>query len=339
MVRHWPQLDGVRGLAIALVIGCHYRYRIPGGEALAWGWVGVDLFFVLSGFLCASILFAQEPSTAAVARFVGRRILRTWPVYFATMALFSVCSRVPWSYFVFAQSYLDPTAPGILTFSWSLAIEEHFYVALPIAWLLLGRRLAPVLVGLVVLSVVSRFVLLTHGEYRAAYALTNARCDALAVGCLLALYRERITRGSALFFLGAACQAVLVVELASLRTRAASPVLLYLGPLLGAVLPLIMALGFAGLVWLVLHDPRFARPFMPGWLRDLGRLSYGVYVYHCLVSWAGEHWFVPWLLERDVYSTSARMGSVCLEALFTVALVKLSWCWLEQPFLRLKDRI
>ena len=340
-VRHWPQLDGVRGLAVLLVVLCHYRLRVPGGEAFSFGWTGVDLFFVLSGFLCASILLAEEPTARAAWRFVARRILRTWPAYYALLAALSIWIPVPAPYLFHGESYmLGAVEPRIYLFAWSLAVEEHFYVALPFAWLLLGRRGLPsVLVACIAVSVALRYQFLSHHAYWSAYTITMARLDGLAVGCLLAIYRERVTRGLAMLGVGVLVGVLPAVELASVRSGGASVALQYLGPVLGAVTPLLVAVGFAGLISLSLQDERWARALSWTPLRDLGRVAYGVYLYHCVTSYAGEHFLVPWLLRHEVYSTSARMGSVCLEALVTIALVKLSWRWIEQPFLRLKSRL
>lgn len=162
--RHrWIYLDVLRGIAILLVLGAHTPFRLPHETLLyplfsVWkriGWVGVDLFFVLSGFLIGGLLFAEHRRTGgsiAIGRFMLRRAFKIWPAYLVFLAatfLWDVAAGTAgsladnarasaaaiWPYLLHVQNYYGPLVERI-GHAWSLAVEEHFYLLLPL--LLLG---------------------------------------------------------------------------------------------------------------------------------------------------------------------------------------------------------
>jgi peptidoglycan/LPS O-acetylase OafA/YrhL len=146
MQQKLPQLDGVRGLAIFLVILHNTStMKLPGLEGLvAYGWMGVDLFFVLSGFLITGILLDARNSLHFYRNFYARRCLRIWPLYYSLLFFMFVAiplvhpslaskildsSRPCWSYLLFLQNFLTSSpnlAAGPLGVTWSLAVEELF---------------------------------------------------------------------------------------------------------------------------------------------------------------------------------------------------------------------
>jgi len=148
------QLDCLRGVAILMVILCHtILFRKPGWEAplVRFGWAGVDLFFVLSGFLISGLLFAEYRRSGAIRfqRFAVRRALKIYPAFYA-LVLLTVFSHLltenPASVFraflhdvFFMQSY----TPGTYGHFWSLSVEEHFYILFPLALYLMLRRSGP----------------------------------------------------------------------------------------------------------------------------------------------------------------------------------------------------
>jgi peptidoglycan/LPS O-acetylase OafA/YrhL len=160
----WVYLDVLRAVAILLVLGPHTPFRLPeesGGRILfeAWrhiGWVGVDLFFVLSGFLIGGLLFAEQRKHGAIrfGRFFIRRTFKIWPSYLVFLAAAfawdvragsgSFTSRLRdsahaiWPYLIHVQNYYSPLVERI-GHAWSLAVEEHFYVLLPLLLFLMGR--------------------------------------------------------------------------------------------------------------------------------------------------------------------------------------------------------
>src|SRR5207248_1231599 len=138
-----PQLDGIRGVAILVVI-LHNSGRFP--RLFANGWMGVDLFFVLSGFLITGILLDTKESESYFKNFYARRCLRIWPLYYSLLLFMFVLvpllrpseahiifekSSPWWAYPLFLQNFLIPistNAAGPLAITWSLAIEEQFYL-------------------------------------------------------------------------------------------------------------------------------------------------------------------------------------------------------------------
>jgi len=163
-VQQVPELDGLRGVAILMVLLFHF-----GGPPinlctwlLSYGWAGVDLFFVLSGFLITTILLNTKDSPQYFSSFYGRRVLRIFPLYFMALALYfhvempwlvshkqatavSVGDQL-WCWF-YLLNWHDVTAGinGNLSHLWSLSIEEQFYLVWPLAIWRCSRKQVPVL--------------------------------------------------------------------------------------------------------------------------------------------------------------------------------------------------
>ena len=153
-MRRNVQLDCLRGVAILLVIFCHtILFRDPGWEApvVQFGWAGVDLFFVLSGFLISGLLFSEfrQKGSIRFARFALRRALKIYPAFYA-LVLLTIFIRVVYhrpepilrpflNDLFFLQSYF----PGTYGHFWSLSVEEHFYIFLPVLMYLMIRLSAP----------------------------------------------------------------------------------------------------------------------------------------------------------------------------------------------------
>ena len=213
-----PQLDGLRGLAILLVILFHYGFAIsiPGSQLFSrlqdcfrMGGYGVDLFFVLSGFLIGGILLDCKASPSYFHTFYLRRFHRIFPLYYLWLGLYVILAlssfrylpasiRVTWSgwrpivvYALFAQNLISKSLQGIsaawLGPLWSLAVEEQFYLLMPLAVRFLPkRRLVQLLVATILLSPVLR-IAFSRWTHAAQYTATPLRADALAMGVLLAL--------------------------------------------------------------------------------------------------------------------------------------------------------
>src|SRR5437879_42167 len=207
MAKQIPQLDAVRGIAILLVILHNQSSVFPSlhlERLFANGWMGVDLFFVLSGFLITGILVDTKPSYGYFRNFYARRCLRIWPLYYALIVfMFVIVPRLRpadahtvfdksspwWAYPLFLQNVLIPSptnAAGPLAVTWSLAIEEQFYLVWP--WVIRYgspaqvRRLALLVIGL---SPALRLYLSFHDVN--LYTNVFCRLDGLMAGALLAL--------------------------------------------------------------------------------------------------------------------------------------------------------
>lgn len=204
-----PALDGFRGVAIMVVVVSHYGlgHLIPGG-------FGVTLFFFISGFLITRLLIAEhgKHNRIDIGSFYLRRVLRLYPALLVMVALaigFTLamdCGLQPGAvfsmlfyyrnyYMVFGGSTALPNCSRIFDITWSLAIEEHFYLFFPLLFLILFRR-PRLLVGIMIISIVAvlawrlRIVAtdgLTELTVHRIYHLTDTRLDAIMFGCLVSL--------------------------------------------------------------------------------------------------------------------------------------------------------
>ncbi len=204
-------LDMLRGLAISLVLIRHFPTKVSADELVTYqlfqlGWAGVDLFFVLSGFLIAGLLFTElgQTGTLRIKRFLLRRGLKIWPSYFAIYLgwmLFRGGAEIArghpfdfvgmWPNFVFVQNYVDVAVAIRWPHSWSLAIEEHFYLCLPFLLLFLARskrraQWTPVVLGALILGILGLRLLNTSQDWADYYYPTHLRADSLLFGVLLA---------------------------------------------------------------------------------------------------------------------------------------------------------
>lgn len=214
---HDPALDGLRGIAILLVLvmhTMHFASTQPAWAAInavgAAGWIGVDLFFVLSGFLITRVLLDLQPARNRLAVFYGRRALRILPGYFVTLLVavplvlwFSpphiaalMRDSLPW-FLVFGQNFYgawSPPGDGWLPVAqlWSLAVEEQFYLLWPLlVWGLRRQKLARMSLALAAVAVACKLVMvLIDAPLQAPYVLPFTRMDCLTAGAFLAV-RQR----------------------------------------------------------------------------------------------------------------------------------------------------
>lgn len=202
-------LDGVRGIAIVAVVLMHgaifgmvrpdiARHFVT--RTLQLGWAGVDLFFVLSGFLITGILLRSKERPHYFRNFYARRALRIFPLYYAflVVVLFvlprassaTAAEKVP--YFLYLQNFAW-LWPGeahhdiVRSTTWSLAVEEQFYLVWPAAVLLTSRRTLVAVCSVMLVGAIALRLLLLGAEVPFVYFLTPCRCDGLAAGALLAL--------------------------------------------------------------------------------------------------------------------------------------------------------
>ena len=223
-ISYIPGLDGVRAIAVLAVVLCHYSavftqpLRASGNfwnvysHIANLGWVGVDIFFVISGFLIAKMLM-RKPVTDAqqYGHFIKRRAWRLLPAYLVCLLIFSTIAvlYVPHSKVLnnsmplwtmtsnIQSSFISRSALMDGYFSlihfWSLAVEWHFYLLLPLLLFIL-RSIWVTALLLIVLSVATRYVFQHFGTSdNAIYSFTLCRLDALAIGSLLAVFHNKIS--------------------------------------------------------------------------------------------------------------------------------------------------
>ncbi|WP_341313088.1 acyltransferase [Paraburkholderia sp. IMGN_8] len=295
------ELDFVRGIAIIAVMGFHFHTVHTNNFLLQiieyplknFGREGVNLFFTLSGFLVGGLLLRQyaEKGHVDAKRFIIRRIFRIWPAYYVLIVFHLLAGRHPWNTFLFQnlthlQNYLGTS----ITQTWSLAVEEHFYLVLPALLLLFARWRLGVWTIVGVLSAICAVVLTARcfavagGDLQGAFAYTQYRIDSLLVGVILSaiywmrpdVYQQFAKRKWMLV----AIVAVLCAWLAFATKNLA------LDESIGYT---IQALGFAALLVLVLEHSGSLRSSMVyravAWI---GLYSYGIYLWHSLALAPGD---------------------------------------------------
>jgi peptidoglycan/LPS O-acetylase OafA/YrhL len=340
---HMPPLDGVRGIAILMVMAVHLWTCVQPsnaieraiGRVVGFGLLGVDLFFVLSGFLITGILIEAKGSEGYFRTFYMRRALRIFPLYYGVLVLmFVVAPLVPalrgpdldflvghqawaWLYAVNVYNAIHGLSFPYINHLWSLGVEEHFYFVWPLlVWAVPREKLLPVSAAVVLASLGLRVAGAFAGlSYSMLYELTPFRLDQLAFGGLLAIAARQGEglEGLARTMKRAAPAAiVLLVGLfaldAALHERWSPPI----HHVRTAMWTVLFGALIVAAVGLPATHPlsRFlrSRPMV-----GLGKYSYGLYVFHHFVSSA----FVKYGVEAKIAS---RVGSHTLAGIAVVAL-------------------
>jgi peptidoglycan/LPS O-acetylase OafA/YrhL len=357
--RRLPALDGLRGIAILAVF--FYHYGNGGNQSssasvraiskiLGLGWSGVDLFFVLSGFLITGILYDTRADAGYYKKFYFRRVLRIFPIYYiaaAAMFLVGASVGVHWRaghvWFLFYLGYpaaaLWPTlvqlSPFVrITHLWSLSVEEQFYMVWP--WLIrqMGgkRNILFACLAMAIIAPASRLLFVELVNPVWAYVFLPCRMDALAVGSAIAIATrwggaEKLKRWALPILVSSAALFVTICIIrhtvdhndAAIAVWGYSLIAMAYGSLL------VMSLG------------PFSKVLSWSVLRAFGRYSYGLYLYHFPLTALLEP-IKPWIMGR---TGSFAVGSVayvvtCLGVNLSVA--ALSFHLIESPIMRLKSR-
>jgi peptidoglycan/LPS O-acetylase OafA/YrhL len=362
--RHLPALDGVRGLAILLVMCSHFFPGTAHNAAervlrvlLSYGASGVDLFFVLSGFLITGILYDSLGDTHYFRKFYARRALRILPLYYGVLAVYAIVGLVQHrsshgellSLALYMQNTSLIAVPifaysGPLTLPlghfWSLAIEEQFYLVWPLLVFLLRTRarLLALCAAFLLLCPIFRFLAWQHGSSLfAVHTNTLYRADALLIGGALALLlRSRLHDR----ILAAAPWLTLLVFVLPLLwifpllSRPFSHPPLAFGEL--ALSYSLVPIGYFGLLGMTFSSTPVRSLFTVKPLRALGKYSYGLYVLHLILLSYFEKPLRDWLRQMDIPNFVAILlvGVSCFIVSFCAAF--LSYQLYERHFLRLK---
>jgi peptidoglycan/LPS O-acetylase OafA/YrhL len=352
-----PAFDGLRGAAVLAVLLHHLSDYCPDTSGLKvilrGGWCGVDLFFVLSGFLITGILLDTRHSPNYFRAFYVRRILRIFPVYYLTLtgilfaahfipALTSVLppphDRV--FYFFYLNNWWGLLRGGwhfnVIGHFWSLAVEEQFYLVWPfVVWRLSQKRMqALALCGILLAPVLRIAVDATYGAVRDIVENPFCRMDSLLMGALLAslvrtqrtgkkwqpaLHLLAITFGIAIIAGG--FSDVLLLKIVH------SPLLISSG----------LAVVFGGLVsWTFLNknvETSAQKVLRSPALTFCGKYSYGIYVYHVPLLWLVARYYLSLKPANSLFSF---LLLTCGVILLTIALAKLSFDYFELYFLKWK---
>jgi peptidoglycan/LPS O-acetylase OafA/YrhL len=332
-----PGLDLLRGLAAYLVVTAHCAPALA--VALGQGSIvytsflaiaGVELFFALSGFLIGGILIDLAPTPANLRVFVVRRWMRTLPVYYLVLLVYLAFPRVfhdappedAWRYFVFLQNLTDD--PKFFGVSWSLAIEEWFYVLLPLLLLLLRVRYLHAVLLLIAAGVLARVLLPV--DFRASVA---GRLDAIAYGCLAAWLLRSAWRGAlerhapAIAVAGAAGMAGAFALLVALvdRGQYSRP----FGVAIFTALPLCAAMTVPFFAGLQLRSAALGRAAAFG-----AAVSYPIYLWH------NE---LVYLLSRTAFHPGTGWLHVAAVFLLATSVAYVTHLLVERPIMRLRPKL
>jgi peptidoglycan/LPS O-acetylase OafA/YrhL len=351
-----PSLDGLRGIAVLTVLSFHFTGKPAGG------WLGVEMFFVLSGYLITTSILREihsEPGAdrvfrwADAGRFYFGRALRIFPAMFEMIALYALIKLShPSAVKLFRENVLSTLFfysnwsralrwgyPDYLGHTWSLAIEEQFYILFPFVLLLFlrsrrgERALAWSLLGLIVLLGIARAARVgANPDFDRLYNGTDTRIDAIALGCLLAfmarsskvqeMVKRLAGRRSWLRTVLISCSVALPAWMIA-RTDWRQAWCYYYGLDLFA-----MCCAFAVIYIALAPESNFARVL--GWrpLAFIGKRSYGLYLFHC-----------PLMMAMFfLYKVPLGFEMTLLCGTLTLVLAMLSWRYVEAPILRLKRR-
>jgi peptidoglycan/LPS O-acetylase OafA/YrhL len=362
---HMPELDTLRGIAVLLVLAFHasalspyHTGAIQGAarwflRAAAGGWIGVNLFFVLSGFLITGILLETISQPGYYQRFYTRRALRILPAYYAILIVLVIVTRtgivdrnVSWPFLGLSFIYLaNVTAiigvPAQYAVLWSLAVEEHFYLFWPAVVQRISRRaLLRIAVGIILLCPLLRaFCYWQRYNYGAGYTWLVA--DGLACGALLAL----LARGALSSRRSVARFSWVTILLSLVLLVSGLPFGVCLSrTLAGAALRLtFLNILFTGLLaaTLILGTSRLSRLVQISWLRFFGEISYGLYLVHMLVFDVIDHFSAKFSLHLMLGDNALvpLIARVVLGSALSIAIAYLSRWYFEEPFLRLKNHV
>ena len=361
-----PELDGLRGTAILLVFISHYLGGSGHLHLSPWlrhlfavtsiGWSGVDLFFVLSGFLIGGILIDARDSPHYFRAFYMRRVHRILPIYYLWILLYAVIVTValvggpnPFSILprdlqqipiqmLFLQNFeftLFPFQHAWFLVTWSLAVEEQFYIfAPPLIRFLSPRRLLHVLAGAMIVAPIFRFAVFRYwspGTFAAAFLLPG-RADTLALGVLLAIawrnpsFRSFLDRRRhalqltlLILFLGL-CASLpwMVGDISLFRATIGYS---WMAVLYGCLLLLVLSQTHGWLAAIMRWKP----------LRSLGAVSYCVYLIHLTILYLAHRLI---LHGYPQFHSLQGIAVTVLAAVITLAWAALSWRFLEKPLIR-----
>lgn len=349
---HIPQLDSFRFIAVAMVMISHW---VPKYNTVPWGFLGVTFFFVLSGYLItANLLYLKaaidrrEISIGAGFRiFYSRRTLRIFPLYyFAILVVYLLGKQlfegnVIW-YITYVPNFLvlhQHRWPGMLSHFWSLGVEEQFYLLWPLLiFFVRNQRVKYLFIGTILVSVLFKVAIFhPHGPfftYNDVLPISNF--DAFGIGALLAwlsLSRENKAALERIPF-----------GLGSLVSAGLAFLFYWTG------LSFLFGVGVSAVSFFLIRQAQTGFPGVAGKLlshpipRYLGRISYGLYVYHNFMPWIwrcingtetenliGIPGWKSAFLARPVVALTGQF-------ILLVVIASLSWFLLEQPLLKLKDR-
>ena len=351
--RHMVQLDALRALAVFAVMVTHFLFRTPLSRLLPWDELGVQLFFVLSGFLITRILLqgrswveeGKQSVWFTLRQFYIRRFLRIFPLFYGTLAVMSLAGIEPvaetfWWHVTYLSNFyfvLIGKGHGSVTHFWTLAVEEQFYLFWPFVILFIPRKaLLAVIVVTILTGPTFRLITGLLGyDYMVRKVMLPANFDTLGLGALLALFmvqsglqprRYRLLQQAGLWIGGPLF--VIFMLLHATRSFPHGVDTLLLRCVMGLFFVWLIdsaGHGFTGIMGWTLRRPT---------LTGIGKISYGVYVLHN---------FMPQILQRLLPALGLMyppqpwlMLRIVLLFACSLLLATISWYAFEKPINNLK---
>ena len=365
---YFPALDGLRALAVIMVFLQHYLH-------LPWGYTGVDLFFVLSGFLITGILYDTRDQPHRARSFYIRRTLRIFPLFYAVFLVLLLLTPVLhprwnawwWTWPAYLGNLLRLAPPGstaslaanawlsvgphghyvlFLGHFWSLCLEEQFYLLWP--WVVFAaytwRRLVWICIGVIVVSPILRTVAAAAYPRQVNDLVLNTftplRLDALLLGGLLALLIRSSHRDRVLLLARRVLPFAILVLLPALLSAFRSKWLLYPYPPARLTWGVsLIDLLFATLIAAALSPGTLVfRLFSLRPLRWIGRITYGIYVFHDIPHSLYRGVALRFISHSSFLSTHIGLPTAIVAVPYTILFAWLSFRFFEAPFLNLKER-
>jgi peptidoglycan/LPS O-acetylase OafA/YrhL len=339
VTRRIVELDGLRGLAALTVIVAHYFGETPNGfDLLKIGWLGVNIFFVLSGFLIGSIIFDQGGQPNFFKSFYFRRAARIIPIYVVVVTATCIAALLTqghvWSdqpfspgiYATFmtnmAMAWQDDLGSMWLRPVWTLAVEEQFYLTLPLLIVFLPRRwLMPVLAALWFASLIFRIAYI-DSNVTAAWVTLPARMDLLLTGVMLVMiYRQ--------YDLSRHLMAIRIIPLVAAVTLAIISNMISERMLL-ITCGSISSIGIACFILGIFYGSPEGVRYRGQVLRWFGQISYCLYLVHQPVSGVLHGLLLDAVPD---FNTPASFAVTLLSIGVSIGIAAASWRWFEQPIL------
>lgn len=363
-----PEFDGMRGIAILMVMLFHiWRYKGDAilGKAISGvaytGWSGVDVFFVLSGFLITGILLDTRNSDRYWRDFYIRRSLRIFPLYYAVMTCVVVGGLViknmglnledaalqaidnSWLNYLYVTNFIKAFFPPDyvpLDIAWSLAVEEQFYLVFPfVVRYTDNKTLKYSLIAAILSAPLFRYLTFISADafeaprHMGPYVLPYCRMDSLAIGGLAVLIVREASDGfvkrlSQATFPMLALSAVVL----SLWGRSDVEFVIFGYSVLAIASMTLMLRVFTG------NGPIFSKIFCNPILVYIGKISYGLYLLHLIARIAVDQFVLRGLASKINQSTGLAIGRFLLIAAVSIVMASISYFAFERPILRLKDK-
>jgi peptidoglycan/LPS O-acetylase OafA/YrhL len=347
-IKKYPSINGLRAISILLVIlhhlainhGLFNNFPVSGplriiGNFLQDGQMGVNVFFVISGFLITSLLMREEEAfgSISVKDFYIRRTLRVFPAFYFLLLVYAILqiagdikiSAPSWITAITYTKYFNWKLDWYTAHAWSLSIEEHFYLVWPLVFM--GGKKARKILALALVLLVPFFRLYGYvytSEWINGLTIFT-RIDAIAIGCLFAIYKDaiitRLNRHWYLFFIVSIAGLLLLQDFHAVAAAWHIP---YISIMLGSTNGTIASLLIAVIMMYSVFGPRkYWYTFLNLKVMNyIGLLSYSLYL-----------WQQPFLGVSNHWSTGFPLNIACL-----IVMALISYYGIEKPFLKLKSR-